>query len=77
MVILYAMKRPIHLRPLTDVERETLDAGLRSSDAFTLHRCQRSCSPAQMARTPSRSPVLLHAIRRQRATLATVSPALP
>jgi DNA-binding CsgD family transcriptional regulator len=40
MVILYAMKRPIYARPLTDAERETLEAGLRSSDAFTLRRCQ-------------------------------------
>jgi transposase len=40
MVILYAMKRPIYVRPLTDAERKTLEAGLRSPDAFTLRRCQ-------------------------------------
>jgi transposase len=40
MVILYAMKRPIFVRPLTDAERKTLEAGLRSPDAFTLRRCQ-------------------------------------
>jgi transposase len=40
MVILYSMKRPIYVRPLSDAERETLEAGLRSSDAFTLRRCQ-------------------------------------
>jgi transposase len=40
MVILYAMKRPIYVRPLSDAERKTLEAGLRSSDAFTLRRCQ-------------------------------------
>ncbi len=40
MVILYAMKRPIYVRPLTDAERETLEAGLRSPDAFILRRCQ-------------------------------------
>ncbi len=40
MVILRAMKRPIYVRPLTDAERETLKAGLRSPDAFTLRRCQ-------------------------------------
>ncbi len=34
------MKRPIYVRPLSDAERETLEAGLRSSDAFTLRRCQ-------------------------------------
>ncbi len=40
MVILYAMKRPIYVRPVSDAERETLEAGLRSPDAFTLRRCQ-------------------------------------
>jgi transposase len=34
------MKRPIYVRPLSDAERKTLEAGLRSSDAFTLRRCQ-------------------------------------
>ena len=34
------MKRPIYVRPLTDAERETLKAGLRSPNAFTLRRCQ-------------------------------------
>jgi transposase len=34
------MKRPIYVRPLSDAERETLKAGLRSADAFTLRRCQ-------------------------------------
>jgi len=34
------MKQPIYVRPLTDAERETLEAGLRSPDAFTLRRCQ-------------------------------------
>jgi len=40
MVILYAMKRPFFVRPLSDAERKTLEAGLRSPDAFTLRRCQ-------------------------------------
>ena len=40
MVILYTMKPPIFVRPLTDAERKTLQAGLRSPDAFTLRRCQ-------------------------------------
>jgi transposase len=40
MVILYSMKRPIYVRPLTDAERKSLEAGLRSPDAFTLRRCQ-------------------------------------
>ena len=34
------MRRPIFVRPLSDAERETLEAGLRSSDAFVLRRCQ-------------------------------------
>jgi transposase len=34
------MKRPIYVRPLRDAEREALEAGLRSSDAFVLRRCQ-------------------------------------
>jgi transposase len=34
------MKRPIIVRPLTDGERQQLEAGLRSSDAFVLRRCQ-------------------------------------
>src|ERR671910_2558099 len=34
------MKPPIYVRPLTDAERKTLEAGLRSPDAFTLRRCQ-------------------------------------
>jgi transposase len=40
MVILHSMKRPIFVRPLSDAERESLEAGLRSPDAFTLRRCQ-------------------------------------
>jgi transposase len=34
------MKRPIFVRPLTDAERQQLEAGLRSSNAFTMRRCQ-------------------------------------
>lgn len=34
------MKKPIYVRPLSDAEREALEAGLRSSDAFVLRRCQ-------------------------------------
>ena len=40
MVILHSMKRPIFVRPISDAERESLEAGLRSPDAFTLRRCQ-------------------------------------
>lgn len=35
-----AMKRPIFVRALSDAERETLEAGMRSSDAFVLRRCR-------------------------------------
>ncbi len=34
------MRRPIFVRPLSDAEREALEEGLRSSDAFVLRRCQ-------------------------------------
>lgn len=34
------MKTPIFVRPLTGDERQQLEAGLRSSDAFVLRRCQ-------------------------------------
>jgi len=50
------MKPPIYVRPLTPEERQQLEAGLRSSEAFTLRRCQillasaRGQRPAQIAR---------------------------
>ena len=56
------MKRPIFVRPLNDAERNTLEAGLRSSDAFTLRRSARSSSPAIGARMLTRSPTLWAAI---------------
>jgi transposase len=34
------MKAPMYVRALSPVERAGLEAGLRSSDAFTLRRCQ-------------------------------------
>jgi transposase len=34
------MREPIFVRPLSDEERQTLKAGLRSPDAFVLRRCQ-------------------------------------
>jgi transposase len=34
------MRRPIHVRPLSDAERKSLEGGLRSPDAFILRRCQ-------------------------------------
>ena len=44
------MKPPLYVRPLAEAERAALRQGLRSSDAFTLRRCQ----------------VLLHSARGQR-----------
>lgn len=41
------MKEPIFVRPLSDDERETLKAGLRSPDAFVLRRCQILLASAQ------------------------------
>lgn len=38
--MLSVMRTPIYVRPVTDAEREQLTAGLRSSDAFVLRRCQ-------------------------------------
>src|SRR5437763_6242187 len=34
------MKPPLFVRPPTAAERQALASGLRSSDAFTLRRCQ-------------------------------------
>ena len=34
------MRRPIFVRLLSDAERDALEEGLRSSDAFVLRRCQ-------------------------------------
>jgi transposase len=34
------MRTPIFIRPLTENERHQIQAGLRSSDAFVLRRCQ-------------------------------------
>ncbi len=34
------MRKPIYVRPMTSEERAAVEAGLRSSDAFTLRRCQ-------------------------------------
>ena len=50
------MKPPMYLRPLTSEERQQLEAGLRSTDAMTLRRCQillataRGQRPAHIAR---------------------------
>ncbi len=41
------MQAPIFVRPLTLDERATLEAGLRSSSAFTLRRCQMLLASAE------------------------------
>jgi len=73
MVILYSVKQPIYVRPVSDAERKTLEAGLRSPDAFTLRRSARSCSLATGAKTPTRSPAPWAATPRRRATPSTLS----
>jgi transposase len=40
------------VRPLTDAERSRLEAGLRSSDAFVLRRCQMLLASARGQRPP-------------------------
>jgi len=46
------MKTPIFVRPLSDSERDALNAGLRSPDAFTLRRCQIVLASARGTRAP-------------------------
>ena len=47
------MRPPIFVRPLTDAEREQVEAGLRSSDAFVLRRCQIVLASARGERAPA------------------------
>jgi transposase len=47
------MRSPIFVRPLTDAERERVEAGLRSSSAFTLRRCQMVLASARGERAPA------------------------
>ncbi len=47
------MRSPIFVRPLTDAEREQVEAGLRSSDAFVLRRCQILLASARGERAPA------------------------
>ena len=60
------------MRPLTDAEREALEAGLRSSDAFTLRRCQILLASARGERAPG-SPRSWAATTRPCATPSTPS----
>jgi transposase len=47
------MQAPLVVRPLTDAERRALEAGLRSSQAFTLRRCQIVLASARGEHTPA------------------------
>jgi transposase len=47
------MKKPLFVRPLLDHEREQLEAGLRSQDAFVLRRSQIILSSARGLRAPA------------------------
>src|SRR5690349_17663430 len=46
------MKKPIFIRPLMDAERQALERGLRSKDAFVLRRCQMLLASARGERAP-------------------------
>lgn len=46
------MIKPIFVRPLTDAERQQMEAGLRSSDAFVLRRSQILLASARGERAP-------------------------
>ena len=46
------MKPFIYVRPLTDEERQALEAGLRSADAFVLRRCQILLASANHRQVP-------------------------
>jgi transposase len=46
------MRTPIFIRPLTQDERHQVQAGLRSSDAFVLRRCQILLASARGERAP-------------------------
>lgn len=46
------MKRPIFVRPLTDAERDAVETGLRSSDAYTLRRSQILAASARGEHVP-------------------------
>jgi transposase len=47
------MQAPLLVRPLTDAERQALEAGLRSSQAFTLRRSQIILASARGDHTPA------------------------
>jgi transposase len=47
------MRTPIFIRPLTQDEQQQIQAGLRSSDAFVLRRCQILLASARRERAPA------------------------
>jgi transposase len=47
------MQAPLMVRPLTDAERQALEAGLRSPAAFTLRRCQIILASARGEHVPA------------------------
>src|SRR5215210_7753944 len=47
------MLPPIFVREMTDTERAQVEAGLRSSEAFTLRRCQIVLASARQERAPA------------------------
>jgi len=47
------MQAPLFVRPLTDAERQALEAGRRSSQAFTLRRAQILLASARGEHTPA------------------------
>ncbi len=47
------MRKPIFIRPLTEDEQRQIQAGLRSSDAFVLRRCQILRASARGERAPA------------------------
>ena len=47
------MRKPLHVRTLLEEERRQLEAGLRSSEAFVLRRCQIVLASARGQRAPA------------------------
>jgi hypothetical protein len=59
------------VRPLTDAERQTLEAGLRSPEAFTLRRCRILLASADGKNAYPRSPATSAVTLRRCATPST------
>ena len=54
------MRKPIYIRPLTKDEQQTLQEGLRSSNAFVLRRCQILLASARGQRARVIAHTLVH-----------------